>query len=533
MSSPNISMIEVEKLIPYVNNARKHSEAQVTQIAASIKEFGFINPILIDKENVLIAGHGRLAAAHKLGLHEVPCLRVEHLTESQKKAYILADNRLAELATWDDEMLKIELQHLNELEFDTALVGFDDDYFEQLLESEGENSEKNSERPEYTMKIEAPIYTPTGEKPSEQELYDRSTTDKLLLEIDQAEVPDEVKEFLRYAAQRHIVFDYGKIANYYAHASADVQDLMERSALVIIDFNKAIEYGFVQLTKDISESMDNVNEEQLPAILSQKSPEHLDALIEACRKFWKEPIDKEILKKDTLEFIKCHKDDKEAPDKNINKQQFKKWYKSLEKGEPAYEVYSEPEYIADIWSCWVNYSRKALREICTSTSLITRSLISALNPTGTIVDAGCGIAYSTVGLKQALPSARVVGTNFPDSWQYKLAQELGTQYSFEMRADPFSVGKVEMFVASEYFEHITTPLEHLREIISKCNPNWFLIANGFNSKSIGHFDFYEDNGKRYSAAEMSKLFLKEMRKHGYEKQESKIWNNRPSIWKKR
>ena len=132
MKKHQINMVPVEKLIPYVNNARKHSEQQVSQIAASIKEFGFVNPILIDAENVLIAGHGRLAAAHKLGLKEVPCLRVEHLTEAQKRAYILADNRLAELAEWDKELINLELTQLKDLDFNFELTGFDQDFVDEI-----------------------------------------------------------------------------------------------------------------------------------------------------------------------------------------------------------------------------------------------------------------------------------------------------------------------------------------------------------------------------------------------------------------
>lgn len=259
MKKQNIHLISVEKLVPYINNARKHSEQQVSQIAASIKEFGFINPIIIDSENVLIAGHGRLAAAHKLGLKEVPCLKVEHLSEAQKKAYILADNRLAELATWDDELLKTELFHLKELNFDTSLAGFDEDFFKDSFASEND-SDKKSDENSYTTKIEAPIYTPKGIKPKESELYDRSTTEKLMSEIEATNLPKEISEFLRLAAQRHIVFDYGKIAEYYAHASPEVQNLMERSALVIIDFNKAIELGFVKLTKDIAGTISLTNQ---------------------------------------------------------------------------------------------------------------------------------------------------------------------------------------------------------------------------------------------------------------------------------
>lgn len=117
--------IEIEKLIPYHNNARTHSEEQVKKIAKSIEEFGFINPVLIDKDNIIIAGHGRVMGAKNLGLVTVPCLRIEHLTEAQKRAYILADNKLAEDAGWDMEMVKIELEALGELDFDISLTGFD------------------------------------------------------------------------------------------------------------------------------------------------------------------------------------------------------------------------------------------------------------------------------------------------------------------------------------------------------------------------------------------------------------------------
>ena len=103
---------QTASLIPYARNARTHSEAQVAQIAASIKEFGFNAPVLIDKDNGIIAGHGRVLAAQKLGLESVPCLVLGHLTENQKRAYILADNKLALNAGWDEEMLKLELSEL-------------------------------------------------------------------------------------------------------------------------------------------------------------------------------------------------------------------------------------------------------------------------------------------------------------------------------------------------------------------------------------------------------------------------------------
>jgi ParB-like chromosome segregation protein Spo0J len=128
-----IEYIETEKLIPYARNSRTHSDDQVQQIMGSIKEFGFTNPVLVDGDGVIIAGHGRTMAAQRLGMKEVPCLRLSHLTEAQKRAYIIADNKLALNAGWDDEMLSVELRNLRDEDFDLSLTGFDDAELAALL----------------------------------------------------------------------------------------------------------------------------------------------------------------------------------------------------------------------------------------------------------------------------------------------------------------------------------------------------------------------------------------------------------------
>lgn len=127
---------QTSDLIPYVNNSRTHSDEQVAQVAASIKEFGFTNPILIDEDDSIIAGHGRLMAAKKLSLDEVPTIILAGLTEAQKKAYVIADNQLALNSGWDLDKLGVELERLTELDFDIDLLGFDDDFLAGLLEEE-------------------------------------------------------------------------------------------------------------------------------------------------------------------------------------------------------------------------------------------------------------------------------------------------------------------------------------------------------------------------------------------------------------
>lgn len=128
-----IEWLETKGLIPYAKNSRTHSEAQVAQIAGSIKEFGFNNPVLIDEDNGIIAGHGRVMAAQKLGLQAVPCIRLAHLSDTQRKAYVIADNRLALNAGWDDQMLTVELQELDSESFDLSLLGFEADELNALL----------------------------------------------------------------------------------------------------------------------------------------------------------------------------------------------------------------------------------------------------------------------------------------------------------------------------------------------------------------------------------------------------------------
>ena len=131
----NVQQIELEQLVPYARNARTHSDSQVAQIAGSIAEFGFVNPVLVGDDNVIIAGHGRVMAAKKLGLQTVPTIKLDHLTENQRRALVIADNKIAENAGWDEELLRLELQNFADEDFDLDLLGFDDVELDDLLAS--------------------------------------------------------------------------------------------------------------------------------------------------------------------------------------------------------------------------------------------------------------------------------------------------------------------------------------------------------------------------------------------------------------
>ena len=146
MDDLQIAWRPLGELIPYARNPRTHSDAQVAQIAASIREFGWTNPVLVDGANGIIAGHGRVLAARKLGLERVPVIELAHMSEAQKRAYVLADNQLALNAGWDEALLRLELADLSELGFDLGLIGFGEGELERLLAGEGKDGPDRGRR---------------------------------------------------------------------------------------------------------------------------------------------------------------------------------------------------------------------------------------------------------------------------------------------------------------------------------------------------------------------------------------------------
>ena len=132
-TTTEFQLVDINKLVPYANNARTHNKEQILKLRSSLREFGFVNPVIIDQEYNVLAGHGRIMAAKEEGIAEVPCVYADHLTEAQKKAYILADNRMALDAGWDEELLSVEMQELQELGFDLSMTGFDEKELTDLL----------------------------------------------------------------------------------------------------------------------------------------------------------------------------------------------------------------------------------------------------------------------------------------------------------------------------------------------------------------------------------------------------------------
>ena len=225
----------IDKVVPYENNPRNNADA-VEATANSIREFGWQQPIVVDKDGVIIVGHTRLKAAKKLKMKQVPVTVADNLTDEQVKAYRLADNKTGELADWDEDLLEGELAKI--LNIDMSVYGFGG------LPLEDSDIEDDT----YTMKVDVPHYQITGVSPELDQLVNAEKVDELTSEIKKANIPDDIKKFLEIAATRHYKFDYASIAEYYAHADKEVQKLFEDSALVIIDFDDAVKDGYVKLS---------------------------------------------------------------------------------------------------------------------------------------------------------------------------------------------------------------------------------------------------------------------------------------------
>lgn len=247
-----IEKIKVDEIIPYADNAKLHPERQIEQIRSSILEFGFNDPIAIDENNVVIEGNGRLMAIKDLGFKEVDCIRIEGLTEEQKRAYILVHNQLTMNTGFDIDILNKELERIK---------GIDMKQFDFEIDIDFDNDIDTGDGNQYSHKVEIPQYEPTGERPDIWDLCDSDKADSFLDEIREANVTDDEKTFLIKATRRLYEFNYKKIAEYYAQATPEMQELMEHLALVIIDFDNAIAYGYAQLSAALEEMRGEDDEE--------------------------------------------------------------------------------------------------------------------------------------------------------------------------------------------------------------------------------------------------------------------------------
>jgi len=211
-----------------------------------------------------------------------------------------------------------------------------------------------------------------------------------------------------------------------------------------------------------------------------------------------------------------------------------KWYEQLDNGDlaGAYSVYDDDYYVTDLWNCFKQLSRKYLRNI--STIPITdeqKPLTEILNSTQSVVDIGCGIGFTTSSLKQLFPLAKVYGTNLKDTKQWEWCRKMAKDYDWKLVTGVKEIEqKSGLVFASEYFEHILNPIEHVQEIVHEIEPKCFVIANAFNTRSIGHFTEYRHQGTTIPQDKISRQFNSSLSELGYVKLKTEFWNGRPNIW---
>ena len=230
-----IEKVKINTVVLNTENPRNITDAKFKKLVKSIKEFPEmlkLRPIVINEQNIIIGGNMRYRACLEAGFKDVYIIKAKNLTQIQQKEFIVKDN--VAFGDWDWDLLA------NEWEVDML-----NDWAVNIPQRLDEDEDI------YTKKIDAPIYKPTEEQPKINDLIDDTKTKEIIKKITESKIPKEEKEFLIKAAQRHNVFDYSKIANYYAHSNKDMQELMENSALVIIDFDKALRNGYVQLKEEI------------------------------------------------------------------------------------------------------------------------------------------------------------------------------------------------------------------------------------------------------------------------------------------
>jgi len=228
--------VKIEELKEAEYNPRKMSEKQVSDLTESITSFGLVDPIIVnshpDRYNIVIGGHQRLKIARMLGFATVPVHYVGLELERERELNLRLNKNVGD---WDlDVLANFDMDELEKVGFNSNDLNLNIDKFA-----------------DYTKKIVVPIYTPENEKPAINETYDAEKTEKLIEDVERSDLSDAEKEFLKYAAYRFTVFNYSKIADYYAHSGDNTKDLIEKLALVIIDYDKAIENGFVKIANDL------------------------------------------------------------------------------------------------------------------------------------------------------------------------------------------------------------------------------------------------------------------------------------------
>ena len=278
------------------------------------------------------------------------------------------------------------------------------------------------------------------------------------------------------------------------------------------------------LMKILESGTEKMTEETLFEISLEKKPlSLLDNFADNYSKIFPQ-FNKEIIK----EFIKKERNQNSNYLKNLQKE----WYK---KNCKDFSGYDDDWYFAEVWICFIEYSRRYLKDMIKPNSIgvyQTHSFLEISDDIKSVLDLGCGIGFTTAILSNMYPKAKITATNLKDTKQWKFCKHIEGQYNFKLIDD---LKKIEtnqdLIFASEYFEHIERPIEHLKEVLN-LNPKFLVLANAFNTKAHGHFEKYKHNETEIDQKDISKIFNNCLKENNYIKIKTKYWNNRPNIWVK-
>jgi len=211
-----------------------------------------------------------------------------------------------------------------------------------------------------------------------------------------------------------------------------------------------------------------------------------------------------------------------------------RWYSAINDGRIDYSVYDQEYYFTDLWFCFAKFSRHYLKAISKKNSFNeSMSVVELIGKVDSVVDLGCGLGLTSATIKQMFPAADVYATNLENTKQWKFCLQMAAEFDFKLVSDIATIDRqIDLVFASEYFEHIERPLEHLENIVSKLNPKHFIVASAFNTYSLGHFIDYKDGDIIINQKDANRAFDKKMKLLGYSKVKTKMWNQRPAIYSK-
>lgn len=239
---------------------------------------------------------------------------------------------------------------------------------------------------------------------------------------------------------------------------------------------------------------------------------------------------------DYLGLLNLNKEEHNFDPKEVFQELTEQWYEVLEQAgiESAYEVYGDKNYFVDIIHCFAGYSRRYLRDLYKPKMPGEVSFYDLTKNAKCIVDTGCGVSYSTIALKQMYPDAEVFATNLRGTKQWEFCSHMAEKHGFNMIEDVKEIEgeKVDFTFSSEYYEHFLDPMEHVKHITDTISPEYMVIANAFNTWSIGHFETYTVDGVDIDQKKISRKWNDYVRTLGYTKVKTKFFNNKPNIWQR-